>query len=87
MFKILGLMGRRKSLKKLGKVIHKSHNRFILVSIESDKVPAIGAPVIDGKNRKIGRIYDVIGPVSSPYALVKPIRKDENVSGYVYVRW
>ena len=80
-------MGKRKSLQKLGMVIHKSHSKLILVNLESGKIPRIGAKVVDRKNREIGRVYDIIGPVSSPYVLVKPIRDHEDVSGYVYVRW
>jgi len=36
----------------------------------------IGSSVIDEKLKTIGRIFDVIGPVSSPYAIVKPAIKE-----------
>jgi len=35
----------------------------------------MGENVVDGKLRAVGTIFDVFGPVSSPYIAVKPALK------------
>lgn len=37
-----------------------------------ENVSSIGETVVDENLKVIGKIVDVIGPVSSPYALIKP---------------
>lgn len=55
-----------------------SSSRNLVVKIE--KLPKIGQPVIDENLRKIGKVFDIIGPVGSPYASVRPeIREPEKL--------
>ncbi|TRO52384.1 hypothetical protein E2P61_03910 [Candidatus Bathyarchaeota archaeon] len=62
------------SLQRLGKVLHitPSHN----IIVKADKTPKIGSLVVSEELKTIGRVFDVIGPVSSPYAVVKPTIKE-----------
>ena len=60
-------------LQRLGKVITVTPSQNIVVKI--DKTPQIGSAVIDEKLQVIGKVFDIIGPVSSPYAMVKPTVK------------
>jgi RNA-binding protein len=60
-------------LQRLGKVITVTPSQNIVVKI--DKTPQIGSAVIDEKLKVIGKVFDIIGPVSSPYAVVKPTTK------------
>jgi RNA-binding protein len=60
-------------LQRLGKVITVTPSQNIVVKI--DKTPQIGSAVIDEKLKVIGKVFDIIGPVSSPYAVVKPTVK------------
>jgi len=60
------------SLTLLGSVLHLSKSNKLVVKSSSKAIPKIGDPIYDGKNRVIGLVYDVVGPVSSPYVLVKP---------------
>jgi len=75
-------------LKKLGVILHVSRDRRLVVKLFS--LPHLGAKVYDYSMRRLGIIYDVIGPVRSPYGLVKPDptipRLEELVGINVYVR-
>ncbi len=54
-------------------------SRNIIVKIE--KTPRIGEGVVDENLKPIGKIFDIFGPVSSPYAVVKPtIRTPERLT-------
>jgi RNA-binding protein len=61
-------------LQRLGKVLHVTPSQNIVVKI--DKTPKIGSAVVDEKLRTVGKIFDVIGPVSSPYVVLKPAIKE-----------
>lgn len=61
-------------LQRLGKVLSVTPSQSIVVKI--DNPPKMGAAVIDENLKVVGRIFDIIGPVSSPYAIVKPSIKD-----------
>jgi len=61
-------------LQRLGKVLHVTPSQNIVVKI--DKTPKIGSAVVDEKLQVVGKIFDVIGPVSSPYVVVKPAIKE-----------
>jgi RNA-binding protein len=61
-------------LQRLGKVLNVTPSQNIVVKI--DKTPKIGSAVVDEKLKVVGKIFDVIGPVSSPYVIVKPAIKE-----------
>jgi RNA-binding protein len=61
-------------LQRLGKVLHVTPSQNIVVKI--GKTPKIGSAVVDEKLRTVGKIFDVIGPVSSPYVVLKPAIKE-----------
>jgi len=62
----------RGPLTLLGSVLHLSKSNKLVVKGSFKAPPKIGDPVYDGKSRVIGLVYDVVGPVSSPYILIKP---------------
>ena len=45
-------------------------SRSIVLKIE--RVPRIGETVVDEELRPVGKVFDIMGPVSSPYVAVKP---------------
>ena len=53
----------------IGRVRLLSRNRNLVV--EAKNAPPIGEKVYDEKAMLVGYVYDVIGPVSSPFVLVK----------------
>ena len=61
-------------LQRLGKVLSVTPSQSIVVKVE--KPPKLGAAVIDENLKVVGRIFDIIGPVSSPYVVVRPSVKD-----------
>ncbi|MEZ0345423.1 MAG: Gar1/Naf1 family protein [Infirmifilum sp.] len=60
-------------MRPLGKVRLYTRNKNLLV--EAHEAPSIGVPVYDERMAQIGYVYDVIGPVTAPFVLVKV---DEN---------
>jgi len=73
-------------LKRLGKVLHITRNRLILVQVSSKAVPQIGSYVFDRRNRRIGRVYDIIGPTKSPFVLIRPLNTIEKLDKELFVR-
>ena len=56
-------------LQKLGRVRSFTPSKNIIVKTE--KAPKIGVEVVDESLKVVGRVFDIIGAVSSPYAVVK----------------
>lgn len=53
----------------VGKVVKITRDGKLLVKAEA--LPKLGAQVYDSTANVIGYVYDIIGPVSSPYVVVK----------------
>ncbi len=58
-------------MQRLGLILHMSPTRNIIVKLEN--MPRIGETVVDENLKSIGRVFDILGPVSSPYAAVRPV--------------
>ena len=61
-------------LQRLGRVLNITPSRSLVVRTEI--TPRIGLSVVDESLRIVGRVFDIIGPVSSPYAVVRPTVKE-----------
>ena len=57
-------------MQKLGKVRALTPSRNIIVKTE--KPPKIGTEVVDENLKVVGKVFDIVGSVSAPYAVVKP---------------
>ena len=57
-------------MQKLGRVRAFTRSKNLIVKTE--QAPKIGLEVVDESLSAVGKIFDIIGPVSSPYAVVKP---------------
>jgi RNA-binding protein len=57
------------------------------IIVKTENTPKMGAEVVDENLKVIGKVFDIIGPVSAPYAVVKPtIREpDKLVNKPVYL--
>jgi rRNA processing protein Gar1 len=65
------------ALRRLGKVLHSTRSKSLIVKLESDNFyPKIGTKTFDKKLSYAGKINDIIGRVSSPYAVIKPGTQD-----------
>jgi len=57
-------------LQRIGCVLHVSTTKNMILKAES--IPRIGDRVVDEKLNGVGTVFDVFGPVSSPYVAVRP---------------
>jgi RNA-binding protein len=57
-------------LQRLGRVVNVTPSQNVV--IKTEKTPRIGASVVDETLQTVGKVFDIIGPVTSPYAVVKP---------------
>jgi RNA-binding protein len=61
-------------LQRLGKVISVTSSQDLVIKTEN--APKIGSEVVDETLKVVGKVFDIIGPVTSPYAVVKPSIKE-----------
>jgi RNA-binding protein len=61
------------SLKRLGKVLHLSRSRSLVVKLESETRIRLGIKVYDSRLREVGFVADIFGPVTTPYIAIRPI--------------
>jgi RNA-binding protein len=40
--------------------------------IKTENAPKIGSSVVDETLQTVGKVFDIIGPVTSPYVVVRP---------------
>ncbi len=57
-------------MQKLGRVRALTPSKNLIVKAE--KAPKIGSEVVDENLNVVGKVFDIIGPVAAPYAVVKP---------------
>jgi rRNA processing protein Gar1 len=57
-------------LQRLGRISNVSPSGNAIVKAENP--PKIGSEVVDENLNVVGRVFDIIGPVSAPYAVIKP---------------
>jgi RNA-binding protein len=63
-----------KCLQKLGRATNVSPSGNVIV--RTDNPPKIGSEVVDENLNVVGKVFDLIGPVSAPYALIKTSVKE-----------
>lgn len=63
-------------MKRIGVVLHTSSSKSIILKAEN--IPRIGDKVVDEDLRQVGTVFDVFGPVSSPYVAVRPSVEETN---------
>ena len=65
-------------MQKLGRVRALTPSKNMIVKTE--KVPKIGSEVIDENLNVVGKVCDIVGPVSAPYVVVKTtIREPDRI--------
>ena len=72
-------------MQRLGRVLHISPSHNIIVKIEN--IPRIGETVVDENLKTVGKIFDLFGPVSSPYVAIKPtiLKPEELTKKVLYI--
>lgn len=65
-------------MKRLGTALHVVANRLIVRGEQIDGsencIPRVNSWVVDQKRMKIGKVFDIFGPVNNPYIIVRPNR-------------
>jgi RNA-binding protein len=62
-------------LQRLGRVQSLTPSKSLIVKA-TDQPLKIGTSVVDENLKVVGKVFDIIGPVSSPYVVVKPAVKE-----------
>jgi len=62
--------GEHESLQRIGSVLHVTSTKNMILKAEN--IPQIGDRVVDENLNHVGKVFDVFGPVSSPYVAVTP---------------
>lgn len=57
-------------MQRIGRALHVSPNKNIILKAEN--LPKIGDRVVDESLKPVGTVFDIFGPVSFPYVVVKP---------------
>ena len=65
-------------MKRLGTALHVVQNKLIIqseqiVGSETD-VPRTNSWVVDQKRTRVGKVFDIFGPINHPYIIVRPNR-------------
>lgn len=69
-------------LRRLGKVLHLSKSRALIVKLDLPKFVKPGTKACDSKLRNLGFVTDIVGPVSAPYVTIRPsVAKPESAVG------
>ena len=61
-------------MQRLGLILHVTPSRNVIAKIEN--VPRIGETVVDENLKPVGKVFDILGPVASPYATIAPTIRD-----------
>jgi RNA-binding protein len=65
-------------LKRLGTALHAVQNKLIIQSeqiVESEtNIPRTNSWVVDQKRTRVGKVFDIFGPINHPYIIVRPNR-------------
>jgi RNA-binding protein len=61
-------------LHRLGLILHLSPSKNMIAKVE--RIPRIDETVVDENLKPVGRVFDLIGPVSSPYVSIRPTIRD-----------
>lgn len=72
---LLLLMGKKAREKRLGTVLHIMDKKLIVRAGKLKVAKIINSTVVNEDKRKIGKVYDVFGPVNHPYVGVMAFGK------------
>ncbi len=61
-------------MQRLGKVSNVTPSRNMVVKAENS--PKMGLEVADENLNVVGKVFDIIGPISAPYAVIKTSIKE-----------
>ena len=69
-------------MQRIGHVLHVGSDKKLI--LKAEKTPQIGDKVVDESLKPVGTIFDIFGPVSSPYVSVKTkVKEPRDLVGHV----
>jgi len=70
-------------LRRIGKIVSMVADGHFLASVEF--APRLGAQLYSSVGRALGQVDDVVGPVSSPFVLVRPLMSGHLLNSPVFL--
>ena len=64
-------------MQRLGRILRQTRRNMLLA--RADEAPKVNWGAYDAKGRIIGKVYDVFGPITKPYILIKVQKKETNI--------
>ncbi len=64
-------------MRKVATYLHRVGKSIVARVVDPRWIPRIGAPLFDGRGKKVGVVADVIGNVKSPYIVVRGSEAEE----------
>ncbi|HUS74607.1 MAG TPA: Gar1/Naf1 family protein [Methanothrix sp.] len=65
-------------MKRLGTALHVVQNKLIVQSEQivgsETSIPRTNSWVVDQKRTRVGKVFDIFGPINHPYIIVRPNR-------------
>jgi RNA-binding protein len=65
-------------LERLGTALHVVQNKLIVQSEQivgsETNIPRTNSWVVDQKRTRVGKVFDIFGPINHPYIIVRPNR-------------
>ena len=65
-------------MKRLGTALHVVQNKLIVQTEQNagseTNIPRTNSWVVDQKRTKVGKVFDIFGPIDHPYIIVRPNR-------------
>lgn len=65
-------------MKRLGTALHAVQNKLIVQSEQiagsENNIPRTNSWVVDQKRTRVGKVFDIFGPINHPYIIVRPNR-------------
>ena len=65
-------------MKRLGAALHAVQNKLIIQSEQivgsETNIPRTNSWVVDQKRTRVGKVFDIFGPINHPYIIVRPNR-------------
>lgn len=68
-------------VRAIGRALNRSGRRMLIVQCDAAQLPRLYSEVVDRRMKTVGKIMDVFGKVSSPYAVVLCRSQCETVVG------
>ena len=63
---------------EMGEILHLAKSGRLIIRIRQGVAPRAGQLLLDNAGKRIGKIVELIGPVSAPYASVMPLSDRAN---------